>query len=124
MGAEFGPLTSRAISADKKHKARICLSKAIIFQNCTADAENGSSLSHNTFALLPAYLSQTLSKQWGSRMRIFKKRTDRKVLGCWGGFVCWDFCFVVVYGLFVCLFSFLSLDSYEEQGDAFGQVWR
>lgn len=74
----MGPLTWGAISVDKKHKARVCLSEDIIFQNRTTEAKLGISLPSNVFALLRAYSSQTLSKQWGSERGVFSRRSARK----------------------------------------------
>lgn len=74
----MGPLTWGAISVDKKHKARVCLSEDIIFQSRTTEAKLGISLPSNVFALLQANSSQTLSKQWGSERGVFSRRSARK----------------------------------------------
>lgn len=66
-------------------------------------------LSSNTFALLPANLSQTLSKQQGSGRGIFKKSSQR-------GFP------LLFYFLNFITIIIISLDSCEERREGFGQL--
>lgn len=113
LGAELGPLTWGAISVDKKHKARVCLSEDIIFQNRTTEAKLGISLPSNVFALLRAYSSQTLSKQWGSERGVFSRRSTRK------GFHTQTHTHIPPP--FIFFFPYMHTKSKRE---VFGQLWR